>query len=109
MAASNGKLTNKQIEQWFNEQDFEQQRTVLSTLSASHDKGRAEKVSALRRELAALERRESSIGKKSKASSVSVKYRNPVTGETWSGRGRMASWLAAKQKSGEKITRYLVK
>ena len=33
----------------------------------------------------------------------------PTTGETWSGRGRMASWLVAKQKAGEKITKYLVK
>ena len=33
---------------------------------------------------------------------------NKATGETWSGRGRMAGWLAAKVKGGEKAAKYLV-
>ena len=37
------------------------------------------------------------------------RLRDPKSGETWSGRGRMASWLAAKVKSGEKASRYLIK
>ena len=28
-------------------------------------------------------------------SGVKPKYRDPVTGDTWSGRGRMASWLSS--------------
>ena len=36
------------------------------------------------------------------------KFRNPVTGETWSGRGRMATWLKNKQNAGEEIEKYLV-
>jgi hypothetical protein len=44
----------------------------------------------------------------SKNSAVAVKYRNPETGETWSGRGRMASWLAAKVKAGKRAEDYLV-
>lgn len=40
--------------------------------------------------------------------SVAPKYRNPATGETWSGRGRMASWLAAKVQAGESIESYLI-
>jgi DNA-binding protein H-NS len=43
------------------------------------------------------------------ASSVRPKYRDPVTGETWSGRGRMASWLKRKLDAGEDIDKYLVK
>jgi len=39
---------------------------------------------------------------------VKVKYRDPVTNETWSGRGRMASWLKRKQDAGEDIEEYLV-
>jgi H-NS histone C-terminal domain len=39
---------------------------------------------------------------------VKVKYRDPVTKETWSGRGRMASWLKRKQEGGEHIEKYLV-
>jgi len=39
---------------------------------------------------------------------VKVKYRDPVTNETWSGRGRMANWLKKKLDAGEKIEKYLV-
>jgi H-NS histone family len=39
---------------------------------------------------------------------VKVKYRDPVTNETWSGRGRMANWLKRKQDAGEDIEEYLV-
>jgi len=35
-------------------------------------------------------------------------YRDPVTNETWSGRGRMANWLKAKQEAGKDIEKYLV-
>jgi H-NS histone family protein len=37
-----------------------------------------------------------------------VKYRDPQTNETWSGRGLMASWLKRKQDAGEDIEDYLV-
>ena len=33
---------------------------------------------------------------------MKVKYRDPKSGDTWSGRGRMARWLAEKVKAGEK-------
>ena len=42
------------------------------------------------------------------AAEVKAKYRDPKTGETWSGRGRMATWLKRKQESGEHIDDYLV-
>ena len=35
-----------------------------------------------------------------KGTKVDPKYRDPKTGDTWSGRGMMASWLAAKIKKG---------
>ena len=37
-----------------------------------------------------------------------VKYRDPVTRETWSGRGRIPKWLKRKQEGGEDIEEYLV-
>jgi len=37
-----------------------------------------------------------------------AKYRDPVTGDTWSGRGRMATWLKLKQDAGEDIEKYRV-
>lgn len=39
---------------------------------------------------------------------VKAKYRDPKTNETWSGRGRMASWLKSKQDAGENLDDYLV-
>ena len=39
---------------------------------------------------------------------VKPKYRDPATAETWSGRGRMATWLKRKQDGGENIDDYLV-
>ena len=47
-------------------------------------------------------------GRKGRKSKVKAKYRDPKTNETWSGRGRMASWLKGKQDAGEKIEKYLV-
>jgi H-NS histone family len=41
-------------------------------------------------------------------SRVEPKYREPQTGETWSGRGRMAAWLKLKQDAGEDIEKYRV-
>jgi DNA-binding protein H-NS len=39
---------------------------------------------------------------------VKPKYRDPKTNETWSGRGRMATWLKRKQDAGEDIDEYLL-
>jgi DNA-binding protein H-NS len=41
-------------------------------------------------------------------SAVKPKYRDPKTGETWSGRGRMANWLKSKLDAGASIDDYLV-
>ena len=38
-----------------------------------------------------------------------VKYRNPDTGETWSGRGRMPKWLALAEQSGRGREEFLAK
>jgi DNA-binding protein H-NS len=34
------------------------------------------------------------------AATARVKYRNPETGETWSGRGRMPKWMALAEQQG---------
>jgi H-NS histone family len=39
---------------------------------------------------------------------VKPRYRNATTGETWSGRGRMATWLKNKHDAGEDIEKYRV-
>src|SRR5262249_24532974 len=42
------------------------------------------------------------------AAAIKPKYRDPATGETWSGRGRMATWLKHKLDAGEDIEKYRV-
>ena len=114
MAKANGTLTDKQVWAWFEDLSFDRQASTLGSLAASHSKIRNARIAELRRELAALDggngRANGKVKKKRpKGSSVKPKYRDPVTGEAWSGRGRMSTWLAAKVKAGEKASRYLVK
>lgn len=48
--------------------------------------------------------------KKTKSRSpVAAKYRNPATGETWSGRGRTPKWLAEELTKGRAREAFLVK
>jgi DNA-binding protein H-NS len=43
-----------------------------------------------------------------KGSKVAPKYRHPKTGETWSGRGGTAGWLAREIKAGKKREDFLI-
>jgi DNA-binding protein H-NS len=36
------------------------------------------------------------------------KYRDPKTGQTWSGRGAMAAWLTAAIKKGRKVEHFAI-
>jgi DNA-binding protein H-NS len=109
MARGNGSLTEKQVTAWFDGLSFERQDSLMKELSSSHSKLRADRIAKLRRELAALEGSGKTGGKTQAVAPAKAKYRNPETGEVWSGRGRMAGWLATKVKAGEKAQRYLVK
>ena len=114
MAKAIGTLTDKQVSAWFEDLSFDRQVSLLDSFSASHSKIRNARIAALRRELAALDGGNGQAngkdkGRGSKGSSVMAKYRDPATGDTWSGRGRMSTWLAAKVKAGEKASRYLIK
>jgi DNA-binding protein H-NS len=112
--ATNGRLSDKQVTAWFETLGFERQQSVLNGLTVIRDMAKNARIQELKRELAALDKRDVKLsnGKakpNGKGKSPAAKYREPTTGETWSGRGRMANWLTAKQKAGEKITKYLVK
>lgn len=48
-------------------------------------------------------------GKKGGRRTVAAKYRNPATGETWSGRGRAPKWLADALAKGKKKESFLLK
>ena len=112
---------------WFGGLSFDQQKGALGKIQEQHDQARSAKRSELETQLAALgygvakrrgRPRKSALGtanghapikvRKGRAGKVKAKYRDPKTKETWSGRGRMASWLKAKQDGGEKIEKYLV-
>jgi DNA-binding protein H-NS len=43
-----------------------------------------------------------------KGAKVAPKYQHPKTGETWSGRGGVAGWLAREIKNGKKREDFLI-
>jgi DNA-binding protein H-NS len=120
----------RSIVKLFENLPFEEQTEALTQLLAAHEQSRSAKRAELERQLAELdhdapkksrvvvgsqrangvskERSKRAAKKNGKTSSVEAKYRDGRTGETWSGRGRMASWLKAKQDAGENIDKYLL-
>jgi len=118
MAKTNGRLTAKGVSTWFSAMAFDEQQKVLSVLQQIHGQQRQSRIDTLKRELDALEngsgngyavRTGAKRGPKKgrRGAAAKIKYRDPKSGETWSGRGRMARWLAAKVKAGEKQEKYL--
>jgi len=117
-------LAARTVVAWFGNLSFDQQNEVLGQIQQAHDQARSAKRAELERQLAALgfatpKKRGrppanamvgSGVSRKStrKMAKVKAKYRDPKTNETWSGRGRMATWLKSKQDAGEKIEKYLV-
>jgi DNA-binding protein H-NS len=106
---------------WFGNLSFDQQQDALDRMQGEHEQSRSAKRAELVTQLAALgysvpkkrgRPRANAIGsgngRKGRRDKVKAKYRDSKTGETWSGRGRMASWLKSKQDGGENIEKYLV-
>ena len=121
----------RSIVRLFEKLPFEGQKEALKQLQAAHELSRSAKRAELEKQLAELgydaptkparakalknanglakETPKRAARKNGRAtSSVKAKYLNGKTGETWSGRGRMASWLKAKQDAGENIEKYLL-
>ena len=114
MAKANGRLSIKAVGDWFSNLNFDEQEKVLDALQDLHGKVRRSKIELLKRELAALENGSSNghaaaapTKRGPKKGAVKIKFRDPKSGETWSGRGRMARWLADKIHAGEKQEKYL--
>jgi DNA-binding protein H-NS len=84
--------------------------TELLSLRRDIDAALQSKKSELHRQLTQIDgeppRRKNS---RLRGSKVAAKYRNPRTGETWSGRGGIARWLAAEIKAGKKKDSFLVR
>jgi DNA-binding protein H-NS len=107
---------------------FDQQKEALVQLHDQHERSLAVKRSELEQQLAELglrapkklgrpkslkkangaAKKANAARKNGKIRSVKAKYRDGKTGDTWSGRGRMATWLKSKQEAGEKIEKYLL-
>jgi DNA-binding protein H-NS len=120
----------RSIVRLFEKLPFEEQKGALEHLQAAHELSRAARRAELERQLAELgygapkepartkvmrkangsarERPKRPARKSGRTPSAKAKYRDGRTGETWSGRGRMANWLRAKQEAGENIEKYLV-
>jgi DNA-binding protein H-NS len=115
-------LATRTVVEWFGKLSFEQQRDILDQMQREHEQSRAAKRAELVTQLSALgyvsaKRRGRPKGVKSangaarpngKKRSVKAKYRDVKTNQTWSGRGRMATWLKSKEEAGENIDKYLV-
>ena len=113
-------LAVRTVVEWFGNLSFVQQGDALGQMQQAHEQSRSAKRGELEKQLAALgygapKRRgrpkgvsNSGARPNAKKGSVKAKYRDSKTGETWSGRGRMSSWLKSKQDAGEKIGGYLV-
>jgi DNA-binding protein H-NS len=109
---------------WFGNLSFDQQKDALDRMQGEHEHSRSATRAELVTQLAALgyavpKKRgrprmipngggNGATLRKSRKGNVKAKYRDPKTKETWSGRGRMASWLKSKQDAGENIEKYLV-
>jgi DNA-binding protein H-NS len=118
------KVATRTVLDWFGSLPFDQQKDALGQMQQQHEQSRSAKRAELEAQLAALgyaapkkrgRRRGTTNGSgngakpvKARRGKVKAKYRDPKTSETWSGRGRMASWLKSKQDSGEKIEKYLI-
>ena len=108
---------------------FDQQKDALGLMQGQHEQSLAAKRAELEQQLADLGlrapkklgrpkslKKANGAAKKAngvarrngKKSAVKAKYRDGKTGDTWSGRGRMAGWLKSKQEAGEKIEKYLL-
>ncbi|NHC08359.1 H-NS histone family protein [Azonexus fungiphilus] len=61
---------------------------------------RKDAIAQVRELIAAFELTEKEVFAKKRGakSTVAAKYKNPQTGETWTGRGRTPKWLAGKNK-----------
>lgn len=124
-----GQIAVRSVVKSFAKLNFDQQKDALAQLHDQHEQSLAAKRAELEQQLAELgirapkktrrpkvakkangtaKKANGAMRKNAKRRSVKAKYRDGKTGDTWSGRGRMATWLKSKQEAGEKIEKYLL-
>ncbi len=62
----------------------------------------------LQAQLAQIGMGDRGAGRAGSGMKVAPKYRHPETGETWTGRGGVAGWLAKELKAGKKREDFLI-
>lgn len=98
------------------EKSLAQINQEIAELTAQADRLKAEmrqegvnKVKALMAELGVSLADLSAGKRKSPSGTVPPKYRDPATGQTWSGRGRLPGWMAAAVEAGKSRDEFLIK
>ena len=93
---------------------------LIARAKARQEELAKERVSKLRDKISALVKAEGMAldevfggargarGKGSRGGKVKPKYRNPSTGETWTGRGKRPRWFAAALAAGKKEKDFLI-
>ena len=94
---------------------------LIARAKARQEELAKEKVAKLRDKISALVKAEGigldevfgggrgARGAKTRGGKVKPKYRNPATGETWTGRGKRPRWFAAAMAAGKKEKDFLIR
>lgn len=82
---------------------------LLSDLASALEPRYSGALNATHKKHAQTIRKAGSIGKVSPRSPVAAKYKDPASGQTWSGRGLRPRWLAAAIAGGKAIEEFAVK
>ncbi|HTK13277.1 MAG TPA: H-NS family nucleoid-associated regulatory protein [Xanthobacteraceae bacterium] len=80
----------------------------LLSLRGAIDTALQSKKAELHSQLAEIDGGQGLRTRKTKGAKVAAKYRHPVTGETWSGRGGVVRWLAEEIKAGKNKDDFLI-
>jgi DNA-binding protein H-NS len=88
-----------ELERQFMALPYEEREELLERLERLLADTRGERARVLKAELKSLQ---------GKGARVAAKYRDPVSGQTWSGRGRKPLWLQSYESQGREIEEFKV-
>lgn len=117
MAKAARGMDRRGVKDWFSGLTFEVQQSVLQDFSQVMEFSKSERISALEKELASLRGEGGSVtgGRVSKPSSpkkggsIAPKFKDPVSENTWAGRGMQPVWVREYlKKRGTKLDDLLI-
>lgn len=101
-------MTRKDIEKAFSELDLEEASKLLDSLTDIHHTKKNARVAELEAEIARLRGTAPKKLGAGKRASPAAKYRDPVSGATWAGRGGTPGWMQAYEAEGRKRDEFLI-